>query len=163
MEKVYNVVGYVKLAKKWERTEDSARIYHRDYYQEKFLHSPNYKLYDVYIDITGKKEIYNRTAMVRLLKDCKEGHVDVIFTQTKAYLAANYAEFCYLLKYLFSMEHRIDIVTEDDAYNINTITNTEHQREELLKMADNYIYLNPPDFHEWLSEVCKSINRVDCE
>ena len=163
MERTYNVVGYVKLAKKWERTEESARLYHRDYYQNKFLSFPTYKLHNVYIDITGKKEIYNRPAMVRLLRDCKEGLVDVIFTQTKGYLAANTAEFCYLLYFLFTMDHRIDIVTEDDAYNINTLVDADGQREALLKMAEDCIYLNPPDFHEWLSELSKSINRIDQE
>ena len=55
------------------------------------------------------------------------------------------------------MEHRIDIVTEDDAYNINTIANDDNQREALIKMADDFIYLNPPDFRNWLSELTKSI------
>ncbi|MGN1373228.1 MAG: hypothetical protein ACI4VK_04170 [Candidatus Coproplasma sp.] len=161
MDKVYNVVGYVKLAKLWERSEESAIAYHHNYYENKFADQPIYKLYDVYIDITGKKEIYKRMEMVRLLKDCQFGRVDIIFTQTKAYLAANTGEFCYLLKFLFSMNHRIDIITEDDAYNINTITNEDGQREALLKMADDFIDLNPPDFQEWLNELVKSINSLD--
>lgn len=63
--------------------------------------------------------------MVRLLKDCQFGYVDIIFTQTKGYLAANNREFCYLIKFLFSMTHRIDIITEDDSYNINTLVNDD--------------------------------------
>ena len=161
MEKTYNVVGYVKLAKLWERAEDSARLYHRDYYEKKFLHSPEYKLLDVYIDITGKKETYKRMAMVRLLRDCQQGAVDIIFTQTKAYLAANTAEFCYVIKFLFSLEHRVDIITEDDAYNINTVVNEDDQREALLKMADDFIYLKPSDFIDWSSELSRSINSLD--
>lgn len=161
MDNVYNVVGYVKLAKLWERSEESARAYHRNYYEKMFADKPEFKLYDVYIDITGKKETYKRIEMVRLLKDCQFGHVDCIFTQTKAYLAANTREFCYLLKFLFSIHHRIDIITEDDAYNINTIVNEDNQREALLKMADDFIYLNPPDFRAWLSELTKSISALD--
>ena len=161
MDKVYSVVGYVKLAKLWERSEQSAKTYHQNYYKTKFADTPCYKLYNVYIDITGKKETYKRIEMVRLLKDCQFGYVDCIFTQTKAYLAANTREFCYLLKFLFSMEHRIDIVTEDDAYNINTIANDDNQREALIKMADDFIYLNPPDFRNWLSELTKSINAIE--
>lgn len=161
MDKVYNVVGYVKLAKLWERSEESAIAYHHNYYENKFADQSIYKLYDVYIDITGKKEIYKRMEMVRLLKDCQFGRVDIIFTQTKAYLAANTGEFCYLIKFLFSMSHRIDIITEDDAYNINTIKNEDGQREALLKMADDFIDLNPPDFQEWLNELAKSINSLD--
>lgn len=161
MEKILNVVGYVKLAKKWERKEEAARLYHRDFYENKFLHTHNYNLFDVYVDITGKKEIYKRMAMVRLLRDCQQGYVDIIFTQTKAYLAANYAEFCYIIKFLFSLERRVDIVTEDEAYNINTIINEDNQREALLKMADDFIYLKPSDFYDWSSELSKSINSLD--
>lgn len=161
MDKKTNVVGYVKLAKLWERSEKSAIEYHNNYYKNKFSTNDTYNLFRVYIDITGKKETYKRTEMVKLLKDCQFGRVDCIFAQTKAYFAANTREFCYLIKFLFSMHHRIDIVTEDDAYNINTILNEDGQREALLKMADDFIYLNPSDYHDWLSELVKSINSVD--
>ena len=160
MDKNYNVVGYVKLAKLWERSENTAIEYHHNYYQNKFANYSNYNLHDVYIDITGKKETYKRMEMVRLLKDCQFGYVDIIFTQTKGYLAANNREFCYLIKFLFSMTHRIDIITEDDSYNINTLVNDDNQREALLKMADDCIYLNPLDFQEWMNELVRSINNL---
>ena len=57
----------------------------------------------VYIDITGNKEIYKRPEMVHLLQDCKKGIVNLIFSQTRAYLAANTCDFCFLLKYLFDI------------------------------------------------------------
>ena len=139
MDKNYNVVGYVKLAKLWERSENSAIEYHHNYYQNKFANYSNYNLHDVYIDITGKKETYKRMEMVRLLKDCQFGYVDIIFTQ---------------------MTHRIDIITEDDSYNINTLVNDDNQREALLKMADDCIYLNPLDFQEWMNELVRSINSL---
>lgn len=161
MENHFNVVGYVKLAKLWERSENAAYEYHHNYYQNKFAGLPNYTLRDVYIDITGKKETYKRMEMVRLLKDCQFGYVDIIFTQTKGYLAANNREFCYLIKFLFSMKHRIDIITEDDTYNINTLANEDGQREALLKMADDFIYLNPLDFQDWMNELVRSLNEVD--
>ena len=161
MEKTYSVAGYVKLAKLWERSEESAIQYHHNYYENKFSNTTSYCLYDVYIDITGKKETYKRMEMVRLIKDCQMGNVDCIFTQTKAYLAANTREFCYLLKLLFTLPNRIDIITEDDSYNINTIVNDDNQREALLKMSDDFVYLNPPDFSDWMKELTKSINSLD--
>ena len=90
MDKNYNVVGYVKLAKLWERSENSAIEYHHNYYQNKFANYSNYNLHDVYIDITGKKETYKRMEMVRLLKDCQFGYVDIIFTQTKGYFLCSF-------------------------------------------------------------------------
>ena len=112
MDRKYKVGGYVKLAKLWERAKDAAVAYHSSYYAEKFKTDSDKKLVGVYIDITGNKEIYKRPEMVHLLKDCKKGAVNLIFSQTRAYLAANTCDFCFLLKYLFDLPMRVDIVTD---------------------------------------------------
>ena len=110
MDRKYKVGGYVKLAKLWERSKDAAVAYHSSYYAEKFRDDADKRLVGVYIDITGNKEIYKRPEMVHLLKDCKKGAVNLIFSQTRAYLAANTCDFCFLLKYLFDLPMRVDIV-----------------------------------------------------
>ena len=160
MEKI-KCVGYVKLAKLWERSENAAMKFHYDYYEKKIAGIKGCELVGVYIDITGKKEIFNRGEMVRLIKDCQSGKVDRIYTQTKAYLAANTKEFCYLLKFLFSLSHRIDIITEDFDYNINTVINEDEQREALLKMANDYIAMFPQEFQEWLTELGGSLCSIE--
>ena len=76
---------------------------HSSYYAERFRDDVDKRLVGVYIDITGNKEIYKRPEMVHLLKDCKKGAVNLIFSQTRAYLAANTCDFCFLLKYLFDI------------------------------------------------------------
>ena len=119
MDRKYKVGGYVKLAKLWERAKDAAVAYHSSYYAEKFRDDADKRLVGVYIDITGNKEIYKRPEMVHLLKDCKNGNVNLIFSQTRAYLAANTCDFCFLLKYLFDLPMRVDIVTEADGYSMN--------------------------------------------
>ena len=95
MSKKLKVAAYVKLAKLWERRKEAAIKNQYRYYTEKFQDDEQFELVDVYIDITGQKEIPNRPEMVRLLRDCMDGEIDVIATQTKAYLAANAADFCY--------------------------------------------------------------------
>ena len=108
----------MKLAKLWERSKDAAVAYHSSYYAEKFRDDADKKLVGVYIDITGNKEIYKRPEMVHLLKDCKNGSINLIFSQTRAYFAANTCDFCFLLKYLFDLPMRVDIVTDDDDQRI---------------------------------------------
>ena len=117
-------------------------------------------LVDVYIDITGCKETYKRPEMLRLMRDCADGKVNLIFSETKGYLAANTREFCYWLHFIFNVKQRVDIVTDDSQFNINTIGNADHQREALEKMAEDYIYLNPPDHQRWLSEVISTIANL---
>ena len=76
--------------------------------------------------------------MVHLLKDCKKGAVNLIFSQTRAYLAANTCDFCFLLKYLFDLPMRVDIVTDDDDQRIDTILDVDNQRQSLKDLAEKY-------------------------
>ena len=149
MDRKYKVGGYVKLAKLWERAKDAAVAYHSSYYAEKFKTDSDKKLVGVYIDITGNKEIYKRPEMVHLLKDCKKGAVNLIFSQTRAYLAANTCDFCFLLKYLFDLPMRVDIVTDDDDQRVDTILDIENQRQNLKELAEKYTSIRRKDYLEW--------------
>lgn len=147
------IAGYVKLAKLWEKSRDKITAYHKQYYEDKFGTLDDVELVDVYIDITGQKSIRKRPEMIQLIADCKAGKIDVISTQTRAYLAANSGEFCYLIYYLFTLSNTVHIVSEDDNYRIDTISNYDHQREALLKMAEDYIKLDPVDYEDWKRDI----------
>lgn len=86
----------------------------------------------------------------------------VILPSEKAfsYLSANTREFCYWLHFIFNLKERVDIITDDDQFNINTILNADKQREALIKMAEDYIYLNPPDHQKWLNGVVSAITNL---
>ena len=157
MNENYRVAGYVKLAKLWERKRDEAIKLHQEYYKEKFKAVPNMELMNVYIDITGNKNTWKRPGMLQLLADCKRKRINCIATQTKAYLAANTEDFFFVIHYLFTLPNRIDIITEDADYNINTIENAEQQREELLTAAKKYISVEPDRYLEWLHKIEENI------
>lgn len=160
MNQKYKVAGYVKLAKLWERSAEKAMAYHRAYYKEKYEDSDRFVLFDVYVDITGQKEISRRPAMLRVIRDCMRGDANCIAAQTKGYLAANTKEFCYLIKLLFDCGQHIDIVTEDDVYHIDTVNDADQQRAALHKMADDYTSLNPDDYSEWKHKIFRSIESM---
>ncbi len=159
MEKI-KVAGYVKLAKLWEKRRAEAVPYHHQYYEEKFSDSDVYELADVYVDITGNKQIVKRIEMVRLLRDCMAGKVQCIAAQTKGYLAADTREFCYLYKFSRDIGGGIHLITEDDNYNIDTVTNEDMQLQALLKMAEDYIALNPSDYESWKKNILTAINKL---
>ena len=163
MNKKYRVAGYVKLAKLWERSREQALHYHREYFRNKFSDADDSELVDVYVDITGNKHIYKRMEMVRLLRDCTLGRINCISTQTKAYLAPNTEELCYLLFFLFHLSERVDILSEDDPLQIDTIRNPDKQREALTKMADDYVALNSPDYREWENKLKQAMNKLACQ
>lgn len=159
MDKI-KVAGYAKLAKLWEKRRNEAIPYYHKYYEEKFADSDVYELADVYVDITGNKQIVKRFEMVRLLKECMEDKVGCIATQTKGYLAADTREFCYLFKFLCDIGSGIHLITEDDNYNINTVINEDMQLQALLKMVENYIALNPSDYASWKESILTAINKL---
>ena len=161
VEKKYKIGGYVKRAKLNLRNEKDIRAFHRGIFESRFGGFEDGELIDVYIDITGYKETSKRPEMLRLMRDCADGKENLIFAETKGYLAANTREFCYWLNFIFNLNDRVDIITDDDQFNINTITNTDSQREALIKMAEDYIYLNPPDHQKWLAGVIASIALLE--
>ena len=160
MAQYLRVAAYVKLAKLWERRRESAIAYHWQYYREKFADDPNLKLVDLYIDITGRKEIAHRPEMLRLLRDCTLGKIDCIATQPQAYLAANTQEFCYLIKFVFCMTPEIEIITEDENYSFDTLINIDQQRQALLKMANDYVGLKPTAYEAWKSAIVDGMNKL---
>lgn len=161
MAEMRRAAGYVKLAKLWERSKSTALEFHKQYFKELFAGNPTFALHDVYIDITGYKETYKRVEMLRLMRDCTLRKVDCIVTQTRAYLAANHEELCFLLYFLFELPTRIDIVTQDDdKYHIDTIKNEEQQREALHQMAKSRVSLIPEAYNDWHSRVVDGMNKL---
>ena len=152
------VAGYAKLAKLWEKRREEAIRYHRTYYADKFPDYGKFELVGVYVDITGSKQTAKRPEMVRLIKDCADGKVHCIATQTRAYLAANTQEFCYLVKMLFDMG--IHIITEDETYHIDTISDTDGQKEALYKMAEDFIVLDPEGYSVWKEKIVGETGRI---
>ena len=161
MNRKYKVGGYVKLAKLWERSKDAAVAYHSSYYAERFRDDVDKRLVGVYIDITGNKEIYIRTEMVHLLQDCKKGIVNLIFSQTRAYLAANTCDFCFLLKYLFDIPMRVDVVTDDDDQRIDTILDVDNQRQSLKELAEKYTSIREKEYLAWKARLEHEMEKAD--
>ncbi len=154
------VAGYVKLAKLWERSREQAIVYHHNYYEEKYKDNPDMELVDVYIDITGQKQIYKRPEMLRLLRDCVAGKINIIAAQTKGYFAANSQELCYLIKFLFDLSHRVDLITEDNDYRVDTVKDIDNQRKALQNMAENYIILDIESFEVWKEKITEGIKSL---
>lgn len=148
MNRKYKVGGYVKLAKLWERSKDAAVAYHSSYYAEKFRDDADKRLVGVYIDITGNKEIYKRPEWCICSKIAKWFRKSD-FSQTRAYIAANTCDFCFLLKYLFDLPMRVDIVTDDDDQRIDTILDFDNQRQSLKDLAEKYTSIRRKDYLEW--------------
>ena len=159
MSKTYKIAAYVKLAKLWERSKDEAIALQQEMYSQKEWNIPDAELVELYIDITGQKEICKRPAMLKLINDVQFGDINCLFVQTKGYMAANTREFCFLLRFLWELNPDFHLLTEDSDYNINTIKNDDNQKEALLQMADTFIGLAPSAYHEWKLRVYEGIHK----
>ena len=99
--------------------------------------------------------------MVRLLHDCKKGTVNLVFSQTRAYLAANTCDFCFLLQYLFDMPMRVDVVTDDDDQRIDTILDVDNQRQSLKELTGKYTSIREKDYLAWRARLENEIAKAD--
>ena len=148
------VAGYVKNALLWKnRNPEEMIAYNRFYFEEQLSEMENMELVDVYVDVTGHKETYKRPEMVRLLKDITEGKVNMIYSRTSGYIAANVNELCMLMEFLFEQDEMVDIYTEDEDYQFDTITNPDHQIEELRRMALSHCTLYRKAYEEWKAKL----------
>lgn len=150
-ERIFRIGGYVKRAKLNLRNEREIRAFHRNAIERRFGDFEDGTLVDVYIDITGYKETVKRPEMLRLMRDCADGKVNLIFAETKGYLAANTREFCYWLHFIFNLKERVDIITDDDQFNINTILNPDEIRMKLGRSYSDYEALQQRSSFESLS------------
>ena len=55
----------------------------------------------------------------------------------------------WLLKYLFDLPMRVDVVTDDDDQRIDTILNVDNQRQSLKELAEKYTSIRRKDYLEW--------------
>ena len=98
--------------------------------------------------------------MVHLLHDCSIGLIDVICVQTRAYLAANTEELFFLLNYLFGLEYRVDIKTDDNDRRIDTLLDSENQRNILRNTAVQYVNIKQQEYEKWLGKLEKAMKKI---
>jgi len=157
----YKVAGYVKNALLWKkRNPDEMIAYNRAYFERQLEGQDNMELVDVYVDVTGNKETFKRPEMVRLLRDAMLGRINLIYSRTSGYIAANTNELCMLIEFLFEQDTMIDLFTEDPIYQFNTIDNPDHQLEELHRMADAYCNIRSEEYLVWKKKLIEQINSL---
>lgn len=159
----YRAAGYVKLAKLWEKDRESIIPALDAAYRHAFAGSPTIQIMEVFVDITGKTHIYDRKEMVRLLRDCASGKIEVIISQTQAYLAANALEFFYLAHFVMTLPMQVELITDEDSaeFKINTIAENGLQRNALYKMSCDVIELNKADYQKWKGQVLQAISKLE--
>ena len=121
-ERIFRIGGYVKRAKLNLRNEREIRAFHRNAIERRFGDFEDGTLVDVYIDITSYKETAKRPEMLRLMRDCTDGKVNLIFAETKGYLSANTREFCYWLHFIFIRLENLQKVWEENTTDKSSYT-----------------------------------------
>lgn len=84
-ERIFRIGGYVKRAKLNLRNEREIRAFHRNAIERRFGDFEDGTLVDVYIDITGYKETAKRPEMLRLMRDCADGKVNLILQKPRIF------------------------------------------------------------------------------
>lgn len=76
-------------------------------------------------------------------------------------ITRNTCDFCFLLKYLFDLPMRVDIVTDDDDQRIDTILDVDNQRRSLKELAEKYTSIRRKDYFEWRARLENEITKAN--
>ena len=64
------------------------------------------------------------------------------------------------MKFLFDLETRIDIITEEEKYKIDTLIDKDGQREALYAMADQFVSMTERVYADWLEKLLQSMDKL---
>lgn len=117
LEKKLRVAAYARVST--DSDEQSTSFYSQQkYYMDKILSNPNWSFVEVYADegISGT-QAYKRDNFLRMIKDAKEGGIDLILTKSISRFARNTLD---TLKYVRTLKDSgVAILFEEE--NINTL------------------------------------------
>lgn len=112
------VAAYVRVSTDGEEQLESFQS-QKKYYQEKIAQNKDWAMVDIYADegITGTK-VAVRAGFQRMIKDCMDGHIDIILTKSVSRFSRNTVDTIQYVRML--KEKGIAIIFEKE--NINTMT-----------------------------------------
>lgn len=117
LEKKLRVAAYARVST--DSDEQSTSFYSQQkYYMDKILSNPNWSFVEVYADegISGT-QAFKRDNFLRMIKDAKEGGIDLILTKSISRFARNTLD---TLKYVRTLkDSNVAILFEEE--NINTL------------------------------------------
>ncbi len=107
----------------------------KNYYEDMVNNHPNWELVDIYADegISGTS-LRHRDEFIRMIKDCREGKIDVIITKTVSRFARNEEDLQHYKKLLKKLNPPVGILFETERlYTLND--NSDMQLSFLGTMA----------------------------
>ena len=117
LEKKLRVAAYARVST--DSDEQATSFYSQQkYYMDKILSNPNWSFVEVYADegISGT-QAFKRDNFLRMIKDAKEGGIDLILTKSISRFARNTLD---TLKYVRTLkDSNVAILFEEE--NINTL------------------------------------------
>jgi DNA invertase Pin-like site-specific DNA recombinase len=93
------VARYCRISTKMERQIDSLSA-QMDFQRQDILDHPMWEHIDTYTDIGSGRSINSRPGFRRLMADCEQGKIDLIFTKSISRLGRNCVDFLMVLRRL---------------------------------------------------------------
>lgn len=115
----------------------------KNYYEEKVKRNENWTLVDIYADegISGTS-LQHRDSFNRMIKDCKDGKIDMIITKSVSRFARNIVDCISIVRQLSALKHPVGIFFETE--NIFTLEDrTEMSLSFTATMAQEESHIKP--------------------
>ena len=137
--------------------DQDPEFYCRWLYGKKYRTNSSTHNHHFYIDICGRAEITKCPQMLKLMRDCMIGKIDLVFAESVMRVDPNMMTMIFWLYFLLHLDHKIEI--EIDAA-LNTRTSTE-QRQDIIRATYRTVHANYVKYGKWETDVLSAIGVLD--
>lgn len=109
-----------------------------------------------YIDICGRTEITMCPQMLRLLRDCRNGKIDLVFAESITYVAPRMIDVIFWLYYLLHLNHKVEIIVD---LALNTERSSDH-RQRTIEATESIVQKDYEKYAKWEAELLNAMNKL---
>ena len=133
------VAAYCRVSKGGLEPEHSLQA-QADYYKEMIESNPQYRLVGIYAEIASGLQIKKRKQFQKLLRDCRNRKIDLIYTKSISRFARNIVDFLSVIRKM--RQWGVDVIFENEHLNnlvnplLHYFENLEHRELFLVLRVD---------------------------
>jgi len=125
-------------------------------FEKKYGKHANSEQEHYYFDVCEVRNTANCPQMIRMLRDCMNGRINLVVVESSQRTAKNMHALFYWLYFMLHLDHQVEIIICDA---INTMTNID-MRQRVIKATENIIASMPDEYVRWKHEVLIAIGNV---
>ena len=110
---------------------------------------------EYYADCCERLELIRCPQMLKLLRDCVDGRVNLVISETKFRITKNIPNLIFWLDFLLHLENKVDVLVYDF---VDTSTSAE-AREQLITSTEHFVSHFAEEYEQWKARLLDAIAK----